>query len=229
MTFSKRIKIGRRQIGERQPVFIIAEAGVNHGGNMTLAFRLIDIAAEAGADAVKFQAFRTEHLILPDVEKAPYQKNTTSGHESQSDMLRKLELQKEQYAELKDYCARKNILFLITPFDEISLKELESIGVSAYKIASTDATNLPFLKKIAKIGKPIFLSTGMCYMKEVEAALKEISRWNKKVVLLQCTANYPVRDEEVNLNVITTFKDNFDMLVGYSDHSVGIGAAPYAV
>jgi N,N'-diacetyllegionaminate synthase len=229
MNFEKEINIGTRAIGPNSPVYIIAEAGVNHGGDIALAFKLIDIAAEAGADAVKFQAFRTESLILKNVEKAPYQKNTTSQAESQFDMLKKLELKNEQYVQLKEYCSKKKIQFLITPFDETSLAELEQVGVEAYKIASTDTTNLPFLKKVAQTGKPILLSTGMCYLEEVEQALKEIEPFNKQVVLLQCTANYPIKDEEANLHVITTFRNRFNMLVGYSDHSVGVGAAPYAV
>jgi len=229
MKFSKSIKIAQRKISTNSPVFIIAEAGVNHGGDIEFAKKLIEIAVEAGADAVKFQAFKTEHLILKNVGKAPYQKVTTSQSESQFEMLKKLELKKEQYKLLKDYCKKKKILFLITPFDEASLMELEEIGVEAYKIASTDTTNLPFLKKIAKTKKTILLSTGMCYMHEVEAALKEIHQWNKNVVLLQCTANYPIKEGEANLNIITTYKNKFNVLVGFSDHSVGIGAAPYAV
>lgn len=229
MKFSSEILVHGRKIGKGHPVFIIAEAGVNHGGDMNVARRLIDIAADAGADAVKFQAFRTESLILKNVVKAPYQKETTSSGESQYDMLKKLELKKEQYVELKDYCAQKNILFLITPFDEDSLMELEEIGVEAYKIASTDTTNLPFLSKVAQTGKPVFFSTGMSYLDEIEIALHEISEHNPHIVLLSCTANYPIRNDEVNLNVITTFQNKFNMLVGYSDHSVGIGAAPYAV
>lgn len=229
MKFDNKIKIGKRTISALHSCFIIAEAGVNHGGDLGLAYRLIDLAAEAGADAVKFQAFRTEHLILENVEKAPYQKNTTTASESQFEMLKKLELRTEQYQLLKEHCAKRKIIFLITPFDETSLGELEKVGVQAYKIASTDTTNLPFLKKVAKTKKPILLSTGMCYYDEVKAALKEINVFNKKVVLLQCTANYPIKDEEANLNVINTFKKDLDVLVGYSDHSVGVGAAPYAV
>src|SRR5687768_8883376 len=122
MKFSDEIAVGNRKIGKGYPVFIIAEAGVNHGGDMNVARRLIDIAAEAGADAVKFQAFRTESLILENVSKAPYQQETTSSSESQFEMLKKLELKKDQYVELKNYCAQKNILFLITPFDEDSLQ-----------------------------------------------------------------------------------------------------------
>lgn len=227
--FKQSLKVAGKEISNDAPVFIIAEAGVNHGGNMDLAFQLIDIAASSGADAVKFQAFRTESLILSNVEKAAYQKNTTSSVESQFDMLKKLELSRKQYADLKNYCSKKGILFLITPFDEQSLIELEELGVEAYKIASTDATNLPFLKKVAQTGKPIFFSTGMCYINEVDAALEQMAEFNTNIVLLQCTANYPIADTEANLNVITTFKNRYNILVGYSDHTVGIGAAPYAV
>lgn len=228
-SFKQNIKIINKTISAESPVFIIAEAGVNHGGDMSLAFKLIDIASEAGADAVKFQAFRTENLILSNVEKAAYQKNTTEATESQFNMLKKLELSRKQYAELKDYCHKKQILFLITPFDEQSLIELEDLGVEAYKIASTDTTNLPFLKKVAQTGKPIFFSTGMSYINEIDAALNEMVAYNKNIVLLQCTANYPIKDNEANLNVISTFKDRYNVLVGYSDHTVGIGAAPYAI
>jgi sialic acid synthase SpsE len=144
-------------------------------------------------------------------------------------MLKRLEVTKEQNIELKQYCEAKNIIFLTTPFDEFSLDELDGLGIPAFKIASTDTTNLPFLKRIAQQGKPIFLSTGMTYLSEVEMALEVINEFNKDVVLLQCSANYPIENEEVNLNVINTYKKHFDILVGYSDHSVGVGAAPFAV
>ena len=229
MDFSKTIKIENKVLQRDGKTFIIAEAGVNHGGNMDLAKQLVDIAVDAGVDAVKFQAFRTSELIIQNVKKAPYQTKTTDKAESQSDMLKKLELQKEQYIELKEYCQKKNIIFLITPFDETSLKELEEIGVVAYKVASTDTTNLPFVKKIAQTKKPIFLSTGMSYLEEIRSALAEIYTYNKDVVLMQCTANYPIQDDEANLNVINTFQENFNILTGYSDHSIGIGAAPYAL
>lgn len=209
--------------------FIIAEAGVNHGGDVVLAKKLVDIAVEAGADAVKFQAFRTNHLILDNIDKAPYQKANTGNAQSQSDMLRALELRIEHYVELKDYCTAKNIAFLITPFDEFSLNELESLGVEAYKIASTDTTNIPFLRKVAKTGKPIILSTGMCYMNEVEAAMAAISKINKNIVLMHCTANYPVADDEANLNVLHSYAEKFDCILGYSDHTVGLGASLYAI
>jgi len=228
MNFDKKILVNGFEINEKSPTYVIAEAGVNHGGDMNLAKQLVDVAVEAGAHAVKFQAFRTKSLILENVSKAPYQQETTNNKESQSLMLKKLELSKNHYKELKDYCEEKGIAFLITPFDEDSLEELEEIGVEAYKVASTDTTNLPFLRKIAEKGKPIILSTGMCFLEEVERALMEIHQVNRQVILLQCTANYPIKDEEANLNVLHTFQ-NFNAILGYSDHSVGLGAALYAI
>lgn len=229
MKFDREIKIGNIEISDKSKVFIIAEAGVNHNGDIEVAKKLIDIASEAGADAVKFQAFRTENLILKNVSKASYQKETTSNKESQFDMLKKLEISINQNKELKEYCEQKGIIFLTTPFDEGSLVELDEIDLPAYKIASTDLTNILFLKKVAQRNKPILLSIGMSYLEEVTRALEQIYKINKKVILLHCTANYPIVDEDANLNVIDTLKNKFDILVGYSDHSVGIGAAPYAV
>ena len=209
--------------------YIIAEAGVNHGGDILLAKKLVDIAFGAGANAVKFQAFRTEHLILDNIDKAPYQKENTGNTQTQSQMLKGLELQNEHYGELKEYCNQKGIDFLITPFDEYSLIELETLGVEAYKIASTDTTNIPFLRKVARTGKPIILSTGMCYMNEVEVAMQAVSEINKDIVLMHCTANYPVADNEANLNVLHTYANKFDCVLGYSDHTVGLGASLYAI
>jgi N-acetylneuraminate synthase len=229
MSFVNEIEIDGKLISQKSTVYIIAEAGVNHGGDIQKAYDLIDIAVEAGADAVKFQAFRTEHLILDNVGKAEYQTQTTEASESQFDMLKKLELRFEQYKQVQAYCQNKGITFLITPFDEKSLEDLEEIGVQAYKIASTDTTNLPFLKKVALTGKPMILSTGMCDMEEVKKAVTFVGQYTNKLILLQCTANYPIKDEEANLNVIPVFKKEFSCLVGYSDHSVGIGAAPFAI
>ena len=224
------IKVGKKTIGDNQPTFIIAEAGVNHGGDISVAKKLIDCAADAGADAVKFQAFRAEDLILDTVEKAPYQKKTTDATESQFDMLKKLEVSNEHNLELKRYCGEKDIIFLTTPFDEYSLDHIDELHLPAYKIASTDTTNLPFIRKVAQKNKPIFLSTGMSYLSEVEMALNTIYEYHKEVVVLQCTANYPIKNSEANLAVINTYKSNFDVLVGYSDHTVGIaGAAVFAI
>lgn len=229
MKFDLEITVAGRKIDADSPVYIIAEAGVNHGGDMEKAKQLVDVAVEAGADAVKFQAFRTENLILQSVSKAPYQTKTTEASESQYEMLKRLEVTKEQNQELLAYCKSRDIQFLTTPFDSGSLIELDELELPAYKIASTDLTNLPFLAEVAERGKPIFLSTGMSYGSEVEAALQEILPINKQVVLLACTANYPISDDEANLNTIRNFLDAYEILVGYSDHTVGIGASPYAV
>ncbi|MEN8224423.1 MAG: N-acetylneuraminate synthase [Bacteroidota bacterium] len=229
INFNKEIDVSGKIISNNSRVFIIAEAGVNHNGDINLAKKLIDIAADAKADAVKVQAFKTENLILSDVEKAAYQKQTTGQSESQYEMLKRLEISKQQNLELMNYAREKGIIFLTTPFDEGSLDELDELKLPAYKVASTDTTNLPFLRKIAQKGKPIFLSTGMSFLSEVGAALYEINKYNQDVVLLQCTANYPIKNEEANLAVINTYKKEFGMLVGYSDHSVGLGASPYAV
>lgn len=209
-------------------VYIIAEAGVNHNGDFSLAKKLVDVASSAGVDAVKFQAFRTKDLILENINKAPYQKTSTSKNISQTEMLRSLELKLEHYSELKNYCENKSMDFLITPFDYTSLEELELLKLKAYKVSSTDATNIPFLRKIAKTGKKIILSTGMCYMSEVEKAVKTIREFNDDLILMQCTANYPINDSEANLNVLKSYK-KFKCDLGYSDHTKGIGASLFAI
>ncbi len=229
MKFKKTIQIGNFSISKDSPVFIIAEAGVNHNGDMDLAKKLIDVAVESGADAVKFQSFITEELILDNVEKATYQKETTEKSESQFMMLKKLEFAVSRMKTLKAYCAEKEILFLTTPFDEKSLELLDALNLEAYKISSTDTTNIGFIRKVAAKGKPVIISTGMCYFDEVERALQVLSEVNQDAILLQCTSNYPVKDNEVHLNVINTFKNQFDMIVGFSDHTPSIGASPYAV
>ena len=229
MCFEQMLKIRERTISESEKAFIIAEAGVNHNGDMNIAKEMIDVAMEAGVDAVKFQTFKTEELILKNIDKAPYQKVTTGCKETQYDMLKRLEMTEEQNMELMDYCKRKGLIFLSTPFEKTSLDELDELGVPAFKVAATDLTNIQFLRQVAKKGKPIILSAGMCYLEEVQKALEAIYPINRQVILLQCTANYPIQDAEANINVIRTFKDQFSILVGYSDHSEGVGASPYAV
>lgn len=229
MQFNQTIKIGNRRISNSDKTFIIAEAGVNHNGDMGTARKMIDVAVNAGADVIKFQTFKTEQLILKGVGKAPYQRLTTASKESQYEMLKRLELTKEQTKELMAYCEKSGILFLSTPFEKTSLDELDELGVCGFKVAATDITNIQFLRQIAEKGKPMILSAGMCYLEEVRKALKAIWPINKDVVLLQCTANYPIRDSEANINVIRTFKREFEILTGYSDHSQGVGASPFAV
>lgn len=229
MKFNREIIIQDTKICIDSPTFVIAEAGVNHGGDIKIAKQLIDLAADVKVDAIKFQTFKAENIVLDHVGKAPYQKKTTDTNESQFEMLKKLEVSKQQNEELKNYCGEKNIIFLTTPYDEESLDDLDELDLPAYKIASTDITNLPLLEKIAKKGKPILLSTGMSYFSEVQIALETIYQYNKDVVLFQCTANYPIKDNEANLNVLNSYKDNFDILLGYSDHTVGSGAAAFAI
>ena len=230
MKFNSNINIdNNKSISKNSPTFIIAEAGVNHNGDISIAKKLIDVAVNAKVDAVKFQAFKAKNLILENTQKAPYQKNTTSVDESQYDMLKRLEITQRQNIELKEYCVESGIIFLTTPFDEESLGELDILDLPVYKVSSTDLTNLPFLKKIAKKKKPIFLSTGMSYLSEVRMALETIATFNKDVVLFQCTSNYPIQDNEAHLSVINTYKENFNILLGYSDHSMGVGVAPFAI
>ena len=229
LQFNKKIQIGTKEISEDAPVFIIAEAGVNHNGDMSQAEQMISLAVEAGADAVKFQTFRAEHLILKTVNKAPYQCDTTDAAESQYDMLKRLEVTETQNKHLKKCCEDQGIIFLTTPFDECSLHELDALNLDAYKVASTDTTNIPFLQKIARRQKPIIFSTGMSFLDEVNTALKALHAINQNVIVLQCSANYPIRDDEAHLAVLRTFRKEWDILCGYSDHSVGVGAGSYAV
>lgn len=203
-------------------VFIIAEAGVNHNGDINNAKRLIDAAVEAGADAVKFQTFKAENLVTKDAPKADYQKETT-GNGNQFEMLRKLELSFGEHIVLKEYCNEKGIMFLSTPFDFESVDLLETIGIPMYKISSSDLTNIPLLRYIAKLNKHMIVSTGMSNLGEVEMAIDAIKQTcNDKISLLHCTSNYPTAYEDVNLKAMNTLKNAFNLPVGYSDHTVGI-------
>ena len=179
------IEIAGRTIGSGMPVFIIAEAGVNHNGEVGLAKRLIDVAAESGADAVKFQTFRADRLVSPKAPKAEYQLQTTNPNESQSDMLQRLALSPEVHRELRNYCRERSVLFLSTPFDEESADLLDEMGVPVFKIGSGEITNWPFLNYIARKGKPIILSTGMSYLREVDEAVMVIhNAGNHQLALL---------------------------------------------
>ena len=223
-----KIKIGNKLIGEEEPCFIIAEAGVNHNGSVELAKKLIDIAKEAGADAVKFQTFKAENVVIKHAEKAEYQK--TVKEESQYEMIKKLELAEEDFEELADYAKEKGILFLSSPFDKESVDLLYELDVPAFKVASGEITNFPLLKHIAKKEKPIILSTGMATLGEVEDALNVIrSEGVKDVILLHCVSNYPAAMEDVNLRAIETLKQAFKIPVGFSDHTLGITASIAAV
>lgn len=224
------IDIGKCRIGSGHPCFIIAEAGVNHNGDIAIAHRLIDAAAAANATAVKFQTFRAEKLVSQDAPKADYQIRNTEAHESQYEMLRKLELPPEAHLELIRYCQSKDILFLSTPFDEESADLLERIGVLAFKIPSGEITNLPFIEHLARKHRPVLLSTGMSDLLEVETAVKAIrSQGNQQIVLLQCVSNYPAEPADANLRAMATMHAACGALVGYSDHTQGMEVSVAAV
>ncbi len=218
-----RIQIGSRTIGDGEPCFIIAEAGVNHNGDINLAKKLIDAAREAGADAVKFQTFKAEEVVTPDAEKAGYQKETTSPDESQLEMIKRLELSEKDFEALAGYAGEKGIIFLSTAFDRGSVDLLERLGLPAFKIPSGEINNFPFLKYIASKGKPVILSTGMSTLKEVEEAVSVIrGEGIEKIVLLHCVSCYPARIEDTNLRAMETLRQTFDLPVGLSDHSSGV-------
>lgn len=205
-------------------VFIIAEAGVNHNGDINLAKKLIDIAVESGVDAVKFQTWKTELLVTQEAIQAQYQSENTGKEESQYEMLKKLELSYDDFRELKNYCDKKNILFISTP-DEFESADFLSQLQDIFKIGSGELTNIPFLKHIGKYGKKIILSTGMGTLGEIEKALFSlINAGTKKenITLLHATTMYPTPMNEVNLNAMLTIKNAFNIKVGYSDHTMGI-------
>ncbi len=208
-------------------VFIIAEAGVNHNGSLEIAKKLIDVAVEAGADAVKFQTFKAGKLVATKAEKARYQIENTGTSESQFEMLSRLELSPNAYKELFVYCRQKNILFLSTPFDKESADMLNDLGMEIFKISSGEITNKPLIQYIASKKKPIILSTGMSYLGEVENAIRWVNEiWNTmdkkpQLSVLHCVSNYPASAEDVNLRTIKTMKMAFGLPVGYSDHTMG--------
>jgi len=211
-------------------VYIIAEAGVNHNGSFEMAKRLIEVAKEAGVDAVKFQTWKTELLVTPDSQLAQYQKVNNTETTSQFEMLKKLELSYQQFRELKAYAEEVGIEFLSTPDEKESADFLNEI-VAVFKIGSGELTNLPFLKHIATFGKPVILSTGMGSMEEVKVAVNAISSVldRDKITLLHATTQYPTPLEEVNLRAMITLRDYFGLKVGYSDHTLGIEVSVAAV
>ena len=215
--------IGNKVIGDGNGAFIIAEAGVNHNGDINIAKKLVDEAVFAGVDAIKFQTFKTEKLVTGYADMAEYQRDNLGKVDSQFNMLKKLELSYEEFIELQAYCKDKEIMFLSTPFDFESADFLESIGMKAFKISSGDLTNIPFLEHIAKFNKPIILSSGMATLSEIEEAINAIySLGNKEVAVLHCTSNYPAKLQSVNLNAMNTIKNAFKIVSGYSDHTEGI-------
>lgn len=203
--------------------FIIAEAGVNHNGKVDLALQLVDKAVEAGADCVKFQTFITENEMVRDAEKAEYQKDSTGDTETEFEMVKKLELSFEEFRQIKAYCEQKNILFLSTPFDLDSIDFLESLDIFCWKIPSGEITNLPYLKRIAETKRDIIMSTGMCELDEIRQAVRILKENGAgKITLLHCNTEYPTPYEDVNLQAMDTLHKEFQLEIGYSDHTSGI-------
>ena len=202
---------------------IIAEAGVNHNGSLKLAKQMIDEAAKAGTDYIKFQTFKPEKLVSKYAQKADYQKKTTGNNESQLQMLEKLALSYDDFVELKRYCEQSGIGFLSTPFDEDSIRFLDSLDMDFWKIPSGEITNYPYLVQIAQTGRDIVLSTGMCEMDEIADAMKVLEESGAgNISLLHCNTEYPTPYEDVNLLAMKQMRAAFKKQVGYSDHTVGI-------
>ena len=218
------VNVSGRKVGLGQPCFIIAEAGVNHNGSPEMARQLIDVAKAAGADAVKFQTYRTELDSTETAPKAAYQASSTGVEESSFDMLKRLELSPETFDELREYCLERSITFLSSAFEEESADLLEKLDVPAFKIPSGEVTDLPFLEHVARKGRPMIVSTGMCTLGEVEAAVGAIhGAGNEDLVLLHCVSAYPTPPADVNLRAIQTLATAFGVPVGFSDHTMGIG------
>ena len=219
----KTIKIGNKNIGTDRPVFFIAEAGVNHNGSLKIALKMVDVAKKAGADAIKFQTFKTNNLTLPNAPKAKYHIETTGNDKKQTwfDLLKSQELSYQMHKRIIEHCKKRKIIFLSTPYDEESVDMLEKFKIRAYKVASTDNTNIPLLRYIAKKGKPMFISTAMTNIREVKDAVNCVKKYiPTKFVLMQCTGNYPSKNLDSNLKVMLTYKKNFRCLYGYSDHTL---------
>lgn len=218
----KSIKIENKKIGKNHPCFIIAEAGVNHNGKIKWAKKLIDKAADAGADAVKFQTYKTKGLTTNYVNIPKYARKNINKEIKQVKMMKKLELSYNEFKILKEYCIGKNIIFLSTPHSFDAIDFLDEI-VPAFKFGSGDLTNLPALKYAAKKGKPLIIGTGMATLNEVKEAEEAIKKTgNNQIIILHCTTNYPCPVAEVNMNAMITLQKELSCLVGYSDHTLGI-------
>lgn len=207
-------------------VLIIAEAGVNHNGSLDIAKRLVDEAADAGVDIVKFQTFKAEKLVSKSAKQAEYQqRNMGKADDSQYSMLKKLELSPLQHEELIDYCHEKGIRFFSTAFDIDSIEYLHSLNLGLWKIPSGEITNYPYLRKIAQYGEPVILSTGMCELADIEAAIQVLFHYGlqrKQVTVLHCNTEYPTPMRDVNLKAMLEIERKFGVSVGYSDHTEGI-------
>jgi N-acetylneuraminate synthase/N,N'-diacetyllegionaminate synthase len=223
------VLIGARRVGDGHPAFVIAEAGVNHDGDIERAHRLVDAAADARVDAVKFQTFDPDALVSAEAPKAQYQARLTDPTEGQRAMLRRLTLSHADHVALKRHAEERGLLFLSTPFDLASADFLEELGLPAFKVSSGDLTNHPFLVHLARKGRPVLLSTGMSDEGEVEAAVAALRAARVQLALFQCTSSYPAPPEAANLRVIDTYRARFGVPVGYSDHTLGLEIALAAI
>lgn len=225
----KNVVIGEKVLGDSHHCFIIAEAGVNHNGNINCAKKLIEVAADAKVDAVKFQTFKTENLVTKTTKTAEYQHRNT-GESSYYEMIKNLELSKEQFRELKEYAESKGLVFMSTPAGKEDTDELYELGIKLCKVDSSNLTNIPHLEHMAKKGLPMIISTGMANLGDIEEALEVVYKTgNQNIILLHCTADYPPDVETVNLQAIQTLRQAFQVPVGYSDHTLGISVAIAAV
>ena len=222
-----RVRIGERVIGSGQPVYLVAEAGVNHNGRMELAHRLVDAASASGVDAVKFQIFRADALAAASAHKPEYMLQTGDGAQSQRDLLAGLALEPHQIADLRAHAESLGLAFLCSPFDRVSLDALVAMGLGAIKLASTELTNYPLLRRAGHTGRPLILSTGTCTLDEVADALEQVP--DSPVVLLHCVSSYPTADADANLRAIRTLSDRFGLPVGFSDHTEGLDVPCLAV
>lgn len=224
------MRIGRYAIGEGNPCFVIAEAGVNHNGDVALAKRLIEVAVDAGANAVKFQSFRAGDIATSEAPKAAYQIASTGSNETQREMLERLELTRAEQEELSRHARDRGIIFCSTPFDLASVDLLDELDVPFFKVASGELTHIPLLRRIAHTGKPVVVSTGMSELEEVESAVGTLRAAGAgDIALLHCVSEYPASSAEANLRAMATMRERFGTPVGFSDHTVGLEVAVAAV
>ena len=212
--------MGNKEIGPSRPVFIIAEAGVNHNNNLKIAFQMVDEAVTAGADAIKFQTFIAKEIQLVQAIKPAYQNKIKNKNYFQ--IIKELEPNTDDQIKIKNYCKKRKIIFLSTPYDKKSVDFLYTVNVPAFKIASSDLTNHLLLEYILKKGKPIILSTGLSSIKEVDLAIKLVKKFDmlNKLILMQTTSDYPISDDQVNLRVLQEYSKRYNVITGFSDHTV---------
>ena len=228
---SKSIKIGNKIISDRSPVFIIAEGGINHNGRLDLALKLVDAAADADADAIKFQTWTTSELVTMEAEMAEYQKKNLGKTTSQAKMLQKVELKEKYFPAILKRATERGLILLSSPHGGFSaVDRVQKLGLPAFKIASGDTVNYPVLAHAAKYGTPMILGTGMCTMTELKESIRVMRRaGNDKIVMLHCTTNYPTPFDEVNMRAMLTMMKKLGVLIGYSDHTMGHQVATMAV